>query len=65
MAEVGKRRTAYATLNDKFSFLADNDRVAMLVQSYSTDLEEDFEDGFLLFRNVCDKVDRPTVAGMI
>lgn len=66
LAEMVRRRAAYADLNDKFGFLTDKqlpvaqikNRAAALVQSYATDLESDFVDEFMMFRDMCGTSDQ-------
>ena len=58
--EMGKRKEAYARVNEKFSFLRDRKlteveikaKAINLVQSYPSDLEGDFVDEFLLFSQI-------------
>jgi uncharacterized protein (DUF2252 family) len=66
LAEMVRRRAAYADLNDKFGFLTDKqlpvaqikNRAAALVQSYATDLESDFVDEFMMLRDMCGTSDQ-------
>lgn len=73
IAEMDRRREAYAVLNDKFSFLTDEklsvaevkDRATSLVKLYPSDLEADFVDEFLMFRSSCMCSKAQTVTDML
>ncbi|KFM62958.1 Zinc finger MYM-type protein 1, partial [Stegodyphus mimosarum] len=62
-AEMTKRRTAYTSLYDTFSFLTDNTltediikvKAQALVKMYPSDLEENFVDEYLIFSNLYPK----------
>lgn len=61
--EMGKRKEAYARVDEKFSFLTDSKlteveikaKAINLVQSYASDLEVDFVDEFSFFPNYTTK----------
>ena len=61
LAEIEKRRAAYTKLNDMFGFCTDKHlsvseiriKAKQLVKSYPDDLESDFVNEFVIFRNIC------------